>query len=242
MTKTAGAKKQTPRPTTDAAAAARKQPARAEGIFHKGSGIRKSDKTARKKNSLVLGQHKQSKAELQKLKRLDEERHRLLKLLKQNAAERDKIEAAGAARKKKGDGGAAGASRGGKKKAPVRMRSFVLLALTRKNAPRAHARLSFDLIQGIPMCRWRGRAATQLTARARARQEDRNHLTNLLTDDIIHGALLPLLSRRGLILLSMTCKRGLQMVDGAPAELSLWWGLHNAAVTCCCHMTPLHRH
>jgi len=90
------------------------------------------------------------------------------------------------------------------------------------------------------MCRWRGRAATQLTARARARQEDRNHLTNLLTDDIIHGALLPLLSRRGLILLSMTCKRGLQMVDGAPAELSLWWGLHNAAVTCCCHMLLSH--
>ena len=54
------------------------------------------------------------------------------------------------------------------------------------------------------------------------RQEDKNHLMNLLTDDIINLALLPRLPPKALILLSMTCKRGLQMVDGAPEELSLW--------------------
>ena len=126
--------KQTPPPTRAAAAAARKKPALRVVGLRTGSGISKPDvkKTAGKKKAPALGRQTQSKTELAKLQRLDEERHRLLQQLKRNAAERGKIEAAGAARKKKADGGAAGASRGAHKKtpAPVRACSCVLLALT----------------------------------------------------------------------------------------------------------------
>lgn len=53
------------------------------------------------------------------------------------------------------------------------------------------------------------------------RQEDENLLA-LLTDDIVNLALLPRLSCKALIILSMTCRKGQDMVDNAPLELCLW--------------------
>ena len=52
-------------------------------------------------------------------------------------------------------------------------------------------------------------------------QEDENLLA-LLTEDIVNSALLPRLSSKALIILSMTCQRGQDMVDNAPLELCLW--------------------
>ncbi len=52
-------------------------------------------------------------------------------------------------------------------------------------------------------------------------QEDENLLA-LLTDDIVNSAVLPCLSSKALTILSMTCRRGKDMVDNAPLELCLW--------------------
>jgi hypothetical protein len=44
----------------------------------------------------------------------------------------------------------------------------------------------------------------------------------LLSDDILHSAILPLLPAKTLVLLSMTCGRARAVVDSAPIELCLW--------------------
>ena len=56
-------------------------------------------------------------------------------------------------------------------------------------------------------------------AAARVSQDD---VFTLLSDDILHSAILPLLPAKTLVLLSMTCGRARAVVDSAPIELCLW--------------------